>query len=71
MQHAPASVTQTPATRPARKARAALSVYYAASRGWIDRRPTQLTAGLRDAYEHGLGIAAPVAEGVLGWAMDP
>ena len=54
----------------AREARAALSVFYSASRGWVGLRPDKLTVGLRAAYEHGLGVALPVADGVLGWAMD-
>ena len=56
--------------REAWEAWAALTVFYAASRGWIDLRPDRLTVGLRTAYEHGLGVALPVADGVLGWAMD-
>jgi len=38
--------------------------------GLTDYDAAHLTAGLRDAYACGLGVAVPVAEGVLGWAMD-
>mgnify|MGYP001603662916 CR=1 FL=1 len=54
----------------ARDARVALTGYVAAKRGWTTQRPDLLTIGLRDAYEHGLGIALPTEPGVLGWAMD-
>ena len=54
----------------ARAARVALTVEYASLQGWIKDDPDLLTTGLRDAYAAGLGIAVPVTDGVLGWAMD-
>lgn len=51
-------------------AEAALNVWSAAKRGWLDCSPDVLTVGIRDAYEHGLASARPVATGVLGWSMD-
>lgn len=56
--------------RDAWTARDALIVEYTALRGWVDRDPLLLTTGIRDAYRCGLGVAVPVAEGTLGWAMD-
>ena len=55
--------------RDARDARAALTVNYAATNGWVDLDPQLLTTGLRDAYLNGLGVALPAAENELGWAM--
>jgi len=43
---------------------------YAALRGWTQHDPLLLTAGLRDAYEHGLAVALPVDKNTLGWAME-
>lgn len=48
----------------------ALTVTYAALNHWTDDDPMLLTTGIRDAYHAGLGIAVPVADGVLGWAME-
>lgn len=48
----------------------ALATIYAVHRGWIPCAPDRHTLGIREAYRHGLGIAVPVAGGVLGWAMD-
>ena len=42
---------------------------YAALNGWINFDPDLFTAGIRDAYRHGLGVAVPVPGG-LGWAME-
>lgn len=50
-------------------ARDALMVEYTSLRGWFDRPADHLTAGLREAYRHGLAIAIPTSKGVLGWAM--
>jgi hypothetical protein len=54
----------------ARAAWDALTVTYAAKQGWGDHKPSLLTAGLRDAYHCGLGIAIPTGPNELGWAMD-
>jgi len=54
----------------ARNAWDALAHRYAALKGWVDAPAEQYTVGIRDAYDHGLGIAVPVAPGVLGWAME-
>jgi hypothetical protein len=54
----------------ARAARGALCVQYTGRREWIVQPADLLTVGIRDAYEHGLGTAVPVRDGVLGWAMD-
>jgi hypothetical protein len=54
----------------ARNAWDALAHRYAALKGWVDAPAEQYTVGIRDAYEHGLGIVVPVAPGVLGWAME-
>ena len=56
--------------RDAWAARAALTVLYAALNGWIDGPADLLTVGIRDAYRHGLAVALPVADGILGWAME-
>jgi hypothetical protein len=47
-----------------------LTVRFAALNGWIDHAPDFLSVGIRDAYAHGLAVAVPVAENVLGWAME-
>ncbi len=54
----------------ARDARAALTVAYASVCGWIAEDRAFLTAGIREAYANGLGLAVPTQAGVLGWAMD-
>jgi hypothetical protein len=51
-------------------ARDALVHRYAAHKGWVDAPADQYTVGIRDAYEHGLGIVVPVGPGKLGWTMD-
>jgi hypothetical protein len=52
-------------------ARAALTVQYATLNKWTAHDdPMLLTAGLRDAYRHGLGVALPVGPRTLGWAID-
>jgi hypothetical protein len=56
--------------REAREARDALTVQFAAIAGWIDHNPMLQTEGLREAYEQGLAVAAPVARYTLGWAME-
>ena len=56
--------------RAARDARGAITVFYAAKNGWIDGDPHKLTIGIRDAYKNGLGIAVPIGNGELGWAME-
>lgn len=43
----------------AKDASDALTVYYAARRRWVNMPPNKLTAGLREAYQHGLAIAIP------------
>jgi hypothetical protein len=48
---------------------AALTQYVAARNGWVQTAPDLLTAGLRDAYTHGLAVALPVAKNTLGYAM--
>ena len=53
----------------ARAARDALKHFYAVHAGWLDAPDDQFTVGIRDAYEHGLEIAIPVGQNVLGWAM--
>jgi len=51
-------------------ARAALTVAYASRRGLVSQPADLLTVGLRDAYASGLGVALPVGDATLGWAMD-
>ncbi len=58
------------AARAAWAAWAALEVCFAAVNARIKEPPEYLTAGMRDAFENGLGVALPVAKDVLGWAMD-
>ena len=53
----------------ARAARAALTLTYAALAGWVTHPPDLLSRGLRDAYRHGLAVAVPVHEHVLGYTM--
>lgn len=48
---------------------AALTVYYTSRQKWITHPPDLLTVGLREAYEHGLGIAIPTDKNTLGWSM--
>jgi hypothetical protein len=50
-------------------ARDARTVFYASRMGWIERPADLLTAGIRDAYAAGLGIAIPTGPNELGWAM--
>jgi len=57
------------ATRATRDASDALVVSYAARSGWIDASADALSAGIRDAYQHGLDIAVPLAGGVLGYTL--
>jgi hypothetical protein len=52
-------------------AAAALTVQYAALNKWtFQDDPMLLTAGLRNAYRNGLGVALPVGPRTLGWAID-
>ncbi len=55
----------------ARAARDALTVEYSALQEWTKHSPDLLTAGVRDAYHHGLDIALPVGPKTLGWVMVP
>lgn len=48
---------------------AALTVYYTVEEGWVELPADVLSRGLREAYGAGLGMAAPVGSGVLGYAM--
>ena len=51
----------------------AVTYFVAVTHGWLNNTgmsPHQRTTGIRDAYAAGLGIALPVAPGVLGWAME-
>lgn len=48
---------------------AALTVFYAVEEGWVHLPSDVMTRGLRDAYAAGLGMAAPIQPGVLGFAM--
>ena len=50
-------------------ARDALTVFAARGRGLVPGDPHLLTTGLRNAYQHGLGIVVPVRQKTLGWAM--
>jgi hypothetical protein len=47
-----------------------LTVYYASKRGWVNYESGLLTTGLREAYKNGLGVAIPIGEKELGWAME-
>jgi hypothetical protein len=49
---------------------AALTVFFAVEEGWVHLPADVMTRGLRDAYAAGLGIAAPISPGVLGFAMS-
>lgn len=55
----------------ARSACVALTCEYASLMGWVNDPPEFLTAGIRDAYKHGLSIAIPIGPQELGWAMVP
>jgi hypothetical protein len=48
---------------------AALTVFYAVEEGMVHLPNDVMTRGMRDAYAAGLGMAAPIAPGVLGFAM--
>lgn len=48
---------------------AALTVFYAVEEGWVELPKDVLSRGLRDAYALGLGMAAPIGPGLLGFAM--
>jgi hypothetical protein len=53
----------------ARDARDALTVSFAARKGWTSIADTLLSLGVREAYLNGLEIAVPVATKTLGYAM--
>ena len=55
--------------RDAWAARAALTLFYAAKKGWLDRPANFLSIGIREAYEYGLSIALPTGPQELGWVM--
>ena len=48
----------------------ALTWFYAARRDWIVGAPDRYSAGLIDAYEHGLATCVPIGDDTLGWAME-
>jgi hypothetical protein len=50
-------------------AREALILFFAAKKGWVDKSPNLLTAGLRDAYTNGLGAVIPITKDTLGYCM--
>jgi hypothetical protein len=54
----------------ARAAWDALTATYASLSSWVDRPADLLTAGLREAYRSGLGVALPTGPSEMGWAMD-
>jgi hypothetical protein len=54
----------------ARDARAALTVYFAAKKGWISHPADLLTVGIRDAYAAGLSLAIPTGPTELGWSLE-
>jgi hypothetical protein len=55
----------------ARTAWAALAVYTTVSHGWLKGyKADQLTIGIRDAYQAGLGIALPTGPKELGYSLD-
>lgn len=56
--------------RDARDAWDALTATYASLSSWVDRPADLLTAGLREAYRSGLGVALPTGPSEMGWAMD-
>lgn len=49
---------------------AALTVFYTVEEGWVNLPNDVLSRGIRDAYAAGLGMAAPISKGVLGFAME-
>jgi hypothetical protein len=52
-------------------AQASLVVWTTTQLGWLaGYARNSLTVGIRDAYQHGLGIALPTGPNELGWAMD-
>jgi hypothetical protein len=58
-------------TRDAWAAQASLVVWTTTQLGWLaGYARNSLTVGIRDAYQHGLGIALPTGPNELGWAMD-
>ena len=60
------------AARDACAARAALTVFVAASKGWTKNKdPMLLATGIRDAYRNGLEMAFPVGgeQGTLGYCI--
>ena len=48
----------------------ALVVFYTAEQGWLELPAQSFTAGIREAYEHGLALAKPLERGVLSWATE-
>lgn len=54
----------------ARAAWDALTLQFTARSGWISLHHDCLTVGIRDAYLHGLEIAAPGPDNALVWAMS-
>ena len=55
--------------REARGAWGALTVQYAALKGWTKQDPLLLTTGIRDAYVAGLEMVLPTGPKELGWVM--
>jgi len=54
----------------ARDAWAALTLGFASRQGWVQADAMLLTYGLRDAYQHGLGVALPTGPDELGWSAS-
>ena len=53
----------------ARDALDALTVFYAAKRGWVKTPADKYTVGIRTAYQYGLEVALPVGPNTLGFSM--
>ncbi len=53
----------------AKDAKAALTLEYAALKGWTDLDPQALTVGVREAYRNGLELVVPTGPNELGWCM--
>jgi hypothetical protein len=68
--NAPSSAADALACRAAFDAKLGLMFSLAAREGWLEGAASELTVGIREAFENGLEIAIPVADRTLGWAMS-
>ena len=49
---------------------AALALFFAVKKGWVNYDAQMLTAGIRNAYANGLKLAVPTGPKELGWVAE-